>query len=153
MLSPVLENHSLKTMERRKPLAWENCRVHDFRGLTQFFAALCNILLIQSFHLKIVSVFSFCQEIIMIEPILQPYILIISRRSCSCRKPAGSDLQQKQMCLGGDSSVLPQINCRHLEAVGKFGIPFTQPTLSQQMCTAKSSTGQFNCQQHCWQQK
>lgn len=90
MFIPVLQKHSLKTMKRRKPLAWENCRVHDFRVLTQFFAALCNTHLIQSFHLKIVSVFSFCQEIVMIGPILQPGMLIISRRSCTCGKPAVS---------------------------------------------------------------
>lgn len=56
-LSPVLQKRSLKTMKRRKPLARGNCRVHDFRVLTRIFASLCNILLIQSFNLKIACVF------------------------------------------------------------------------------------------------
>lgn len=150
MLSRVLQKHSLKTMKRRKPLAWENCRVHDFRVLTQFFAALCNIPLIQSFHLKIVSVFSLCQEIVMIGPILQPCMLIISERSRACRKPIGSGPQQKQMCLWDDFPVLHKIMCRQPEAAGKFGTPFIQPTLSQQTCKAKPSTGQFNWQHPCW---
>lgn len=128
-LSPVLQKHSLKTMKRRKPLACGNCRVHDFRVLTQIFASLCNILLIQSFHLKIACVFSLCQEIAITVPILQPCMLIISKRNYACGKYAGSGLQKRQMCLWDDSPVLREAICRQPEAAGKFETSFTQPTL------------------------
>lgn len=94
----------------------------------KFFASLCNSLLIQSFHLKIASVFSLCQEIAVIGPILQPCMLIISKRNYACGKYAGSGLQKKQMCLWDDSPVLHKAICRQAEAAGNFGTSFTQPT-------------------------
>lgn len=141
-LSPVLQKCSLKTMKRRKPLAWRNCRVHDFRFLTQFFASLCNILLIQSRHLKIASVFSLCQEIAMIGPILQLCMLIISKRNYACGKYAGSGLQKKQMCLWDDSPVLHRAICRKvwdlLHSAHSSHSRCALPSLAQANLTASS---------------
>lgn len=141
-LSPVLQKCSLKTMKRRKPLAWGNCRVHDFRFLTQFFASFCNILLIQSRHLKIASVFSLCQEIAMIGPILQLCMLIISKRNYACGKYAGSGLQKKQMCLWDDSPVLHKAICRKvwdlLHSAHSSHSRCALPSLAQANLTASS---------------
>lgn len=120
---------------RKLPSPW-------FQGFDTNFAALCNILLIQSFHLKIVSAFSHCQEIVMIGPVLQPCIYIISRSRCACGMPAESGPPVKQMCLKSGLrtvSVLLKIICSQTGA--KFGTPFTHPSLSQQMCTAKPRMG------------
>lgn len=127
-LSPVLQKVALKPWRAENRWHEENAQPMISGFWHNFFASLRNILLIQSFHFKIASVFSLCQEIAMIGPISQLCTLIISRRNYACGKYAGSGLQKKQMCLWDDSSALHKAICRQPEAARKVWDSFTQPT-------------------------